>query len=96
LPEQYVNFQEQQQQIKDRRETERERREEKRREEKRRDEKRREEKRREENSLRAMHDPRSFHLEISELDSSCDRHSWKESHATRSHENSLKVRMKTS
>jgi hypothetical protein len=42
-----------------------------------------------------MHYPRSFHLEISELDNSCDRHSWKESHATWAHENALKIRIKS-
>jgi hypothetical protein len=42
-----------------------------------------------------MHAVLSFHLEISELDSSCDRHSQKERHGTRVHDDALKVRMKT-
>ena len=42
-----------------------------------------------------MHALRSFHLVISELDNPCDRHSRKERHATRVHEDALKVRMKT-
>ena len=42
-----------------------------------------------------MHALRSFHLEISELDNSCDRHSRKERHATRVHDDALKVRVKT-
>ena len=42
-----------------------------------------------------MHALRSFHLEISELDNSCDRHSQKECHVTGVHDNALMVRMKT-
>jgi hypothetical protein len=42
-----------------------------------------------------MHALRFFHLEISELDSSCDRHSRKERHAAGVHDDALKVRMKT-
>jgi len=53
------------------------------------------EKERAENSLRGLQALRSFHLEISELDNSCDRHSRKERHATRVHDGALKVRMKT-